>query len=150
MAAAGGGHSGVVDILLQQQQREDVNICENDDGQFALWAASEKGHASVVQSLIKNNANVNQVTKLGQSSLWIASCNGHAATVDCLLTNGADANQVSAFDGSMVSQDKTRRGMTPPQLDPIPDPISNPNISWPSYPLSPLVVAMDCRNNSQF
>ena len=100
---AGEGHVGVVDILLKHQP-EDINNCDSDEGNFALWAASEKGHAAVVELLLKNNANVSQVTKLGQSSLWIAANNGHIATVDCLLTNGADANQVSLFDGSMVRQ----------------------------------------------
>ena len=132
LVAAGRGHLDVVDIFLQHQQREDVNNFETDEGKFALWLASEYGHASVVQSLIKNNANVNQVTKLGQSSLWIAANNGHTATVDCLLTNGADANQVCLHDGSMVRQE-----IAPTSI------FHNLHIMWPCLPS--LTSAMSCR-----
>ena len=56
-----------------------------------LHAMASCGVFGVVQSLLKQGANVNQLCSIG-TALWAASANGRGAVVKLLLENGADPN----------------------------------------------------------
>jgi ankyrin repeat protein len=64
-------------------------------GETPLWAACEKGHAAVVEALLKAGADANKESDY-ETPLWAACEKGHVAVVETLLKAGADANMESA------------------------------------------------------
>lgn len=60
------------------------------EGWTPLQTASCNGRDSVVESLLKNGANVNQANNYGQTPLYVACEWGHDAVVAQLLQRGAD------------------------------------------------------------
>ena len=69
----------------------------NYNGQTPLHKAAEKrGYSEieqVMQSLIKEGANVNQADNNGESPLHAAACHGDAAIIQFLINAGADAKK---------------------------------------------------------
>jgi len=55
--------------------------------------AANRGHAEIVELLLKNNASVNAVTKDGLTPLHLASLVGSVESVSLLLQNGAKSMQ---------------------------------------------------------
>ena len=81
------------------------------DGTTPLNSASENGHSDIVNTLIRNGADINRphyvgrgltyhsvcsslspLTQTGMTPLYIASQNGHSDIVNTLIRNGADIN----------------------------------------------------------
>ncbi len=61
-----------------------------------LMIAAENGHASVVEVLLKAEANVNAVDSKGFTPLHVAAENGHASVVEVLLKAKANVNAVGS------------------------------------------------------
>lgn len=53
----------------------------NENGFSPFFVASEQGHDSIVQYLIKNGADINLCNKNGASPFYIACEKGHDSTV---------------------------------------------------------------------
>lgn len=70
-------------------------------GVTALTAATEAGHVSCVQTLVRRGANVNQVEDDGWSALMLACLHGHEEIGRFLALNGADKGVV-AKDGTSL------------------------------------------------
>jgi hypothetical protein len=71
------------------------------DGITPLMAASDNGHITIVDLLLKAGADVNKERKQGGTAIYLASQNGHADIVRLLLAAGADVNK--ALDSGNTS-----------------------------------------------
>ena len=70
----------------------DVNI-QNSEGATALHIASKIGNLTIVNLLLKNQANINvKDSKYGESALHKAIWNGQIEIMEKLLLSGADCN----------------------------------------------------------
>ena len=99
-AAAGGGHLGVVDLLLATGARVD-RAPEGDASPLMLAAAG--GHASVMRRLLEYGADVNLVVPGDGTALIAAARSGQAILVELLLNYGADPNVEVEGDGTAMS-----------------------------------------------
>lgn len=111
--ASEGGHTKVVDKLLNAGA--DANAAADDEyrGQTALQAASGGGHIEVVERLLGAEAVVNIAAAKfsGQTALQAASGGGHLQVVDRLLSAGADVNATAAdFKGLTALQAASNSG----------------------------------------
>ncbi|MBF0330722.1 MAG: ankyrin repeat domain-containing protein [Candidatus Omnitrophica bacterium] len=70
----------------------DVNAVDQNGG-FALHAATLGGHAEIVKLLIEKGADVNMQSKNGYTALMLAAGDGRLEIVTQLLKNGADLNK---------------------------------------------------------
>lgn len=71
--------------------------------------AAQKGDAKIVETLIKNGADVNITnSKNGATALIIAANDGHVKVVEVLLKNNADVN-IKAGNG-MTALDAAKYG----------------------------------------
>lgn len=57
-----------------------------------LHYASNKGHTSIVKSLLDAGVDVNRQDQYGRSPIHLAAMYGHVATARAILANGADVN----------------------------------------------------------
>ena len=97
MVAVMGGHTGVVQHLLEQNA--DTNHAAAD-GCTALMAAAFCGHVGLIRDLFRHGCSPLQVRKdNGASSLHIAATLGHVDAVAALLKGNAPAEAVR-MDGS--------------------------------------------------
>jgi ankyrin repeat protein len=99
--AAMMGNDGLVQMLLEK--KADPNASPGPFG-GALYAAAERGHFEVVQTLVKNGANV-EAEEDPYEVIWTrpleAACaNGHMEIVNYLLDKNADPN---ADDGAPLN-----------------------------------------------
>ena len=108
LAAASGDIEGV---RSQLADGVDVNAQGYRD-ETALMAASECGHAAIVEELLHAGAAVNLRSKTGATALMLASMNGHADIVRSLLAGGAKTDMeagrqtplmFAALNGSLAS-----------------------------------------------
>jgi ankyrin repeat protein len=72
----------------------DVNHATAKEGTTSIYAASSKGHLSVVQRLVLGGANVNQRSHEGWTPLLIACYSGHDLVADYLIGRSADTEAV--------------------------------------------------------
>uniref|UniRef100_A0A668VIV8 Uncharacterized protein n=1 Tax=Oreochromis aureus TaxID=47969 RepID=A0A668VIV8_OREAU len=63
------------------------------DGGTALTVASQYGHSKVVDTLLKNGANVHDQLNDGATPLFLAAQEGHVTVIRQLLSSGAKVNQ---------------------------------------------------------
>ena len=108
--ASMSGHAEVIDILVAAGAR--VDYARPKDGTTALFAASHAGHLKAVSSLIRANADPNQVMtdELGFSPLMIAAFYGHALVVDALLAADARVDYASPKDGTTAQHLASQEG----------------------------------------
>jgi len=100
-AAAGGGHTEIVRMLLDHHA--DVNVISTSKGISALHAAAGGGHTEIVRMLLDHHVDVNVVSTgsdAGYTALHYAARQGQTQTVKLLLVNEADVNARTAH-GSM-------------------------------------------------
>jgi len=97
--AAIGGHKGIVELLLANGARIDVQ--RGWPSRTPLQWAAQKGHRQIVELLINKGANVNAKNEEGRTPLHIAALQGDAEIVESLLAHGGDVNA------------KDNRGITP-------------------------------------
>lgn len=82
------GRTGVVDLLLQQGSRMDINCQNNKNGETALSAAARFGDQDLhILKLILEDSrtDLNAVDKSGKSAIWHANSKGHVQVVNELL-----------------------------------------------------------------
>jgi ankyrin repeat protein len=80
MAAADGGHVGVVKVLMKHMGGEGLNHRDNDGG-TALFHAAERGREETVRVLLLAGANPT-LTGRGKTPLRIAHVKGHQGCVE--------------------------------------------------------------------
>ena len=91
IAASANGHERMVRLLLQAGAYVNPNFKNGSlEPQSALGWASLRGHTSIVQLLLENEADIENKNDLGYTPLINASWRGHDSTVRLLLENGAD------------------------------------------------------------
>ena len=106
--AAGGGHLGMVELLLQKGANIEAAIRSGvrlfrqrvggDNGKTALCLAAEGGHTRVVKLLLQKGANIEAADgSWGGTALCIAAVGGHLGMVELLLQKGAN---IEAADSS--------------------------------------------------
>lgn len=77
----------------------DIHVNSRDgDGRTPLHWAAQRGHGSIVMSLLRAKANVNSVDFYGRTSLYVAVSQRHETVVKQLILAGADTNLGSAYD----------------------------------------------------
>ena len=81
--------------------RADPRVAEKAHPMYPpLYLAAENDHHGIAETLLKWNANVNQVcTDDGTTPLWIAAQEGHVSVTETLLYFKANVNQASTDDG---------------------------------------------------
>lgn len=87
-----GNQDGV--LSLKEPTRNllpDLNQSENQLN-IALFVAANKGRKELVESIIKEGANINWTTNLGRTALHAGAAQGRLRCIDLLLENGADAD----------------------------------------------------------
>lgn len=95
--ASGLNHSEIVEILLKQHDKENVNIKAH--GFTALHLAAAKGYDRIVYLLCKFGCNVDAINEEGDTALISSSRLGHTAVVNVLIENNANVNKKSQLDG---------------------------------------------------
>jgi len=108
LAAAEGGHSEVVDLLLQAGADLNGN---NSTGYTPLCAAAHNGHVPVVQKLLEAKAEIEKPTFRGDTPLILAAGKGHSEVVKILLGAGAIVNP-SGLTNSTTSSTKNNSTTT--------------------------------------
>ncbi|RDW85418.1 hypothetical protein BP5796_03743 [Coleophoma crateriformis] len=94
VAAATGGHLGLVNLLLSRSD-DDGTIGET----AALLAAAQNGHAAVIKRLLETGEfDIDESGEDGLSALHLAATNGHVAAIQVLLEEGADIDQESYIE----------------------------------------------------
>ncbi|KAM4623648.1 ankyrin repeat domain-containing protein 45 [Polymixia lowei] len=88
-------------------------LCKNVDelGRNALFAACMLGRSAVIRELVRNGAQVNELTTRGYSPLHCAACWGHLETVRTLIELGADT-QAKNFRGEKAVDVANRYSQT--------------------------------------
>ncbi|BCS83255.1 hypothetical protein QLL95_gp0868 [Cotonvirus japonicus] len=92
----------IIKYLISYSYEEgliDVNQV-NDNGDFILFRASEKGNLQLVKMFIELGANVNQQNKLGNTAIWIACWKKYPCIISELIDSGADIN-LANFKGNV-------------------------------------------------
>jgi hypothetical protein len=79
------------------------------DGWTALHLAAQNGHNEVVQTLLKNNAAIDEKQKDGFTALHFAAQNGHNEVVQTLLKNNAAIDE-KTNNGETALQIAQRKG----------------------------------------
>jgi ankyrin repeat protein len=66
------------------------------DGEFALWLASSKGYAKVVEILLNHSVDPDSLHPItGDSALQLAIMGGHQETIQVLRSFGASSNTIN-------------------------------------------------------
>lgn len=81
--AASGGHSEIVDLLLNTYHADPNSV--DDEGWTPLLSACATGRLSIVKSLLKSGAHLNTTSSQGVSCLAYAASKAHEDVVDFLL-----------------------------------------------------------------
>jgi ankyrin repeat protein len=85
--AANYGYAEIVELLLLDWGANPNQA--NSDGITPLWIAAARGHAGVVDILLRSGADPNATDPSGTTPLGIAEANGHQDVVDRLRLAGA-------------------------------------------------------------
>jgi ankyrin repeat protein len=95
-AVASGDVAAVSSLLAQGH---DVNAATGD-GFTPLHAASERGHAAIVELLLARGAAVDAGTRIGRyTALHLAARGAHASVAEMLVRAGGDPNAVTTNSG---------------------------------------------------
>ena len=70
----------------------DLEAVDTTINRTPLHYASNKGHTSIVKSLLDAGVDVNRQDQYGRSPIHLAAMYGHVATARTILANGADVN----------------------------------------------------------
>ncbi|KAF7976159.1 hypothetical protein HWV62_7479 [Athelia sp. TMB] len=100
-AASFDGHSGVVQLLLEQGVDPNAHAQEGGLGS-ALQTAAFQGHETVVRLLLAHGADANAAGGVWGSALIAASVEGHTAIARQLLAAGANVNAAGGAWGAAL------------------------------------------------
>lgn len=92
--ASCNGNKKIIELLFEYRYF-DINQLEEESGFSALHLATLNNHKEVVVFLLKNNANVNLLSRDDRSALLIATLNESAGTIALLLEYKADVNLIT-------------------------------------------------------
>lgn len=105
LLAAGEGHLGVVNVLLDA----DASVSRPAlDGETPLHAAARQGHDRIVERLVRAGANVNARDADSSTPLHAAAWNANADTVERLISLGADPTAQDADGDTPVAVARMR------------------------------------------
>lgn len=93
----------------------DVNMREADSDSPALYLASLKGHASCMQLLLANGAEVDALTKEGLCSLYASCQSGKAECVELLLA--ANVRSRHSFPGCCLEASRQMHLLSQAKVD---------------------------------
>lgn len=79
------------------------------DGETAIQQAAEFGYTSVVELLIRHDADVNREFKDGRTPLYWAAKNGHKEIVEILIRSGANVNAKASGRSPLTAAREERR-----------------------------------------
>ncbi|XP_063903754.1 uncharacterized protein LOC135123191 [Zophobas morio] len=90
------GYAEAFKILFSSSSisNNEVNFSVEFDGSTPLIMASQKGHVTVVEYLVKRKAKINRADKYGRTPLYAASFQGHQEIVEFLVKYRAEINCV--------------------------------------------------------
>lgn len=92
----------VESVSLEAAKQVQINDCDAD-GLAAIHWAADRGHANILDILLKHGADVNLVDKdAGQTALHYAISCGHVECIKTLLKYGANANITDSEDVSCI------------------------------------------------
>lgn len=94
--ASAYGNSKAAEWLVERGARADIR---DVNGRDALWYASEKGLAGLVELLLKKKPVINYFDRYQKTPLMAACEQGHLAVVMQLYGNGADVDMRSSIQG---------------------------------------------------
>ena len=94
-ASLQGDEDVVRRLLLGSDERGALFSWVNKWGESALHIAADRGHESIVKSLLHSNADMNARNRWNATPLIAASYWGHAGAVEALLLAGADRRVVA-------------------------------------------------------
>ncbi|XP_063777272.1 serine/threonine-protein phosphatase 6 regulatory ankyrin repeat subunit B-like isoform X2 [Pseudophryne corroboree] len=109
LVAADKGHTGIVNLLLQNHVRVDVF---DEHGKAALHLACQNGHDKMADLLLRHKAFVNTKTKLGLTPLHLCAQNGfnrlvkllveiHLASIEAMSLNKRTPLHLAALGGQL-------------------------------------------------
>jgi ankyrin repeat protein len=87
--AARNGHRDLVEEILSWQTT-DISARDDDSGYTSLHEAAARGHAAVVEILLRHGANPNAQTGEGSTAWDLADMGCHEDVMDILERGGAD------------------------------------------------------------
>jgi ankyrin repeat protein len=93
-AARNGDNMTVRALLGNISTDKKVNVNATSKFGTAMNVAANFGHTDVVETLLKEKANLDTKDRVGSTPLYLASYTGYADTVKFLLTHGANPNVV--------------------------------------------------------
>ncbi|KAI0416287.1 ankyrin repeat-containing protein [Xylaria grammica] len=99
-AAKGGGHEGLVKLLLKRIP--DIKSESSFVDGTLIWAA-ENGHTSILLALLEKGAYIEPRGPYSRTPLFFAAKNGHTATVQILLERGANMRSRDEFDDTPLT-----------------------------------------------
>lgn len=113
VAAAGRGHSAVVEDLLVTMPELDIDAVDYITGESSLTLASSNGHTETVSILLARGVNPDNKNRKGMSALLLAVKEGHWNIVERLIQCGADIEQkdVNARNSLMISAEEGHVGI---------------------------------------
>lgn len=113
VAAAGRGHSSIVEELLMTMPELDVDTVDYITGENSLTISSSNGHTDTVSILLSRGANHEKKNRKGMSALLLAVKEGHWNIVERLIQCGADIEQkdVNGRNSLMISAEENHVGI---------------------------------------
>ena len=93
--AAKQGRSSLVDTAIEAAKTDpavDLDAVDPTIDRTPLHYASNRGHTSIVKSLLNAGVDVNRQDQYGRSPIQLAAMYGHVPTVRAILAYGADVN----------------------------------------------------------
>ncbi|CAC5423713.1 unnamed protein product [Mytilus coruscus] len=102
--SASNGNFDIVHFLIENVK---CNVNKPDQrGRSALFMATERRHADVVNLLLQNDADVSQCNDIGESPLHVACKRDHKDIVEILLRNNANVSQCNIWGNTALRNGK--------------------------------------------
>ena len=108
--AAKQGRSSLVDSAIQAAKTDpsvDLEAVDPTIDRTPLHYASNKGHTSIVKSLLDAGVDINRQGQYGRSPIQLAAMYGHVPTVRAILAYGADINVKDRWGKSALNSAET-------------------------------------------
>ena len=93
--AAKQGRNSLVESAIEAAKMDpsiDLDAVDSNMGRTPLHYASNKGHTSIVKSLLNAGVDINRRDQYGRTPIQLAAMYGHVATARAVLAHQADVN----------------------------------------------------------